>query len=65
MKTSNSDHSLLTPSECAHQIRVEESTLSFWRSKKSVHLPYVRIGGRIRYRQRDVEQFIERNLMDA
>lgn len=50
---------LLTPIEAAAILGVVPKTLAVWRSTKRYPLPYIRIGGRVRYRLGDVEAFIE------
>jgi predicted DNA-binding transcriptional regulator AlpA len=53
---------LLTAQQVAQRLVVAESTLAVWRCTKYVPLPYVKIGGQVRYRASDVRQFIESNL---
>ena len=49
---------LLTPQEVAARINVSKSTLYFWNHSKQ-HLRPLKIGGSLRYRQSDVDNFIE------
>ena len=50
---------LLTPKEVARLLRVEVVTLSGWRRSGKVKLPFQKIGGAIRYRKSDVQQFLD------
>lgn len=51
---------LLTPATAAAAIGVCTATLSIWRCTKRYDLPYVRCGRLIRYKEKDVADFIER-----
>ncbi|MEE9234963.1 MAG: helix-turn-helix domain-containing protein [Candidatus Acidoferrales bacterium] len=51
---------LLTPDDAAAAIGVCTATLSIWRCTKRYDLPYVRCGRLIRYKEKDVADFIER-----
>ena len=53
---------LLTPSDVAKRLVLEETTLAAWRSSGRQSLPWVRVGGRIRYRASDVDSFIASHL---
>lgn len=50
---------LLTPDEVAAKLRVKTGTLAVWRSKKCYDLPYIHVGRAVRYRDEDVEAFID------
>lgn len=52
---------LLTTQEAAARLGLHPTTLRIARSRKSLDLPFIRIGGAIRYRMEDVEAFIARN----
>ena len=49
---------LLTPQEAAHFLNVCVSTLANWRALKTHPLPYINMGRRIRYRIKDLDNFI-------
>lgn len=49
---------LHTEAEAAEYIGVAPKTLSVWRSTKRYHLPYVKVGSRVRYRRSDLDAFI-------
>ncbi|CAB4121853.1 Helix-turn-helix domain containing protein [uncultured Caudovirales phage] len=54
---------LLTPAEVAAQLRVKQETLEAWRGK-GIGPAYVKLGigktSPVRYRQEDVEKFLQR-----
>lgn len=52
---------LLTPVEVAERLGLKNAeTLAVWRSSKRYDLSYVRVGRLIRYREADLEAFIQR-----
>lgn len=53
---------LLTPESVAELLGLTLHTLAVWRCAKRMPLPYVKLGGRIRYRASDVEAFISSHL---
>ena len=54
---------LLTTEEAAVRLGLKPSTLMNWRSLKRYALKYIRVGGRIKYRETDVEQFLQARTM--
>ena len=54
---------LLTPSETAKVLGVKEDTLTVWRCQKRYDLPYVKVGRNVRYKAKDVAEFIERQTI--
>ncbi len=56
---------LLTPQTVSKLLGVTQHTLAVWRCSKRYPLPYVKVGGLVRYRASDVEAFIASNLKDA
>lgn len=50
---------LLTQEEVAERLGLKASTLEMWRSHKRYDLPYIKMGRLVRYKQEDVEKFIE------
>jgi len=64
IKVEASQHTsaLLTPDETATELRLHPVTLKVARRKKSLDLPFVRIGGVVRYRREDIDAFIQRHL---
>lgn len=59
----NTGHSLLTPGQTAEQLNIPVSTLSRWRSERR-ELPYVTVGRLIRYRQADINRWIDDNTIN-
>ena len=47
------------PASTAAQLKVKTTTLATWRSKKTVPLVYLKIGKLIRYRQSDIDAFLD------
>lgn len=58
----SADSALLTTKEVAAFLRLHPTTLRIARSKKTLALPYVHVGGAIRYRRVDVDAFIAANM---
>ncbi|MHB0817275.1 helix-turn-helix domain-containing protein [Stutzerimonas stutzeri] len=50
--------SLLTPGQLATKLDLSLKTLATWRSTGRHALPYIRVGGRIRYRRADVDAWL-------
>lgn len=50
---------LLTPAEAADILRVDEGTLAVWRSAKRHGIPFVKVGRCVRYREKDLADWIE------
>lgn len=51
---------LLTPEETAALLRLSEHTLAAWRrTGSSSDLPWVEVGGKIRYRRGDISRWLE------
>ncbi len=53
---------LLNKSDAARILDVSEKTLDNWVSNRAVDLPYVKVGKCRKYRESDIEQFINKNL---
>ena len=56
---------LLTPRDVAAILGITPQTLAVWRCEKRYHLPYIKAGRLVRYKESDVEQFIENQRRDA
>lgn len=63
MKENN--NKLLKRNEAAQFLGISEQTLATWFCKKKYDLPVIKIGGAVRYRLSDLEEFIERNTYKA
>ena len=53
---------LLTEDEAAALLKLQPGTLATWRVRGRPHLPFVRVGRCVRYRQQDISAFIEGHL---
>jgi excisionase family DNA binding protein len=49
---------LLSPREASAYLGVPTSTLAVWRSTGRVELPFVKVGGHVRYRPEDIQRFL-------
>ena len=56
---------LMTTEEAARYLRTSKGTLEVWRSTKSHNLPYIKMGGLIRYRFYDLVNFLEKYLKET
>ena len=50
---------LLTPDEVSNLLGVKKHTLAVWRSSGRYSLPFIKAGRLVRYRQSDIDQFLE------
>jgi predicted site-specific integrase-resolvase len=50
---------LMTPEEVSEYIKIKPMTLAIWRSTGRYNLPFVKAGGRVMYKAKDVLAFIE------
>ena len=51
--------------EAAEILGVREETLAVWRCTKRYPLPYIKIGRKVFYRGKDLENFIESRLVEV
>lgn len=54
---------LLTSKEAASALSTPEATLNLWRHRKTVSIPYVKIGGNVRYRAGDLVEYIKKQTV--
>ena len=54
---------LLTEIEVAAQLQISEKTLRNWRQDRK-GLKYVKVGSNVRYKQKDVDEFIEQHTIN-
>lgn len=59
------DPPLLTPEQVARQLAISENTLMTWRCTGRQRIPFVKIGGAVRYRPADVAAYVESRLRRA
>ena len=59
---SNTIHKkLMTRREAAAYLGIKEQTLALWAHAHRYDLPYYKIGSTAKYKQEDLDRFIERN----
>ena len=51
---------LLNSKETAEYLGVTENTLAVWRTNKRYKIPYIKVGHLIKYRQSDLEAWLEK-----
>jgi hypothetical protein len=56
---------LLTPAETGSLLGVAPGTLSVWRCTRRYPLNFVKVGGRVKYRMKDIERFLEVQTMEG
>lgn len=56
---------LLTTDQAAELVGAKPQTLSIWRCSGRQHIPYVRIGRLVRYREQDVLDWIDKNVVQG
>lgn len=54
---------LLTDEQASEFLTTPKTTLSVWRTRKSVNLPYVKFGKNVRYRVKDLIAFMDANTV--
>lgn len=54
---------LLSPNEAAEILGVKPQTLGVWRMTGRHNLPFIRVGGKIRYRASDLADWLESNTI--
>ena len=53
------NQNLLAPKQAAEYLGISEGTLAVWRTNKTYPIPYIKVGNRIRYRQEDLEKWLD------
>lgn len=53
---------LFTPDEAAAILKVSVGTLAVWRCNKRYSLAYVKVGRHVRYKESDLQSFIQRSI---
>jgi hypothetical protein len=54
---------LVSPERAAEFLGTTPGNLAIWRCQRLYDLPYIKIGRSIRYRQADLEAFVERRTV--
>lgn len=58
-------NTLITPLQLAERLSISVETLNTWRATNRYPLPYVKAGRLVRYRECDVQQFIESRMVGS
>ncbi len=58
MSTVLNQRALLSPAEVSEVLGVKEQTLAVWRCSGRHSLPFLKVGGSIRYRRADLEEWL-------
>lgn len=56
---------LLTDKEAAAYLNLSPSTLAVWRCTKRQDLPFIKLGRAVRYRQTDLDKWLESQTIGA
>lgn len=56
---------LLTRQQAADYLQVAPQTLAVWATAKRYHLPYIKVGSRVRYRRDDLDKFLTAHTVGA
>lgn len=60
------DESLLKPQEVADLLKISLHTLASWRRQINTHdLPWIEVGGSIRYRREDVQAWLDKRTTNG
>jgi excisionase family DNA binding protein len=65
VSTATAPSDLLTRDEAAEFLGIKPQTLAVWATTHRYHLPYIRVGTRVRYRRSDLEAFLDRRTVQA
>ena len=55
----------LSPGEAAQHLGVPVRRLESWRSTKRYGLPYIKLGGEVRYRKTDLDRWLESRVVNG
>lgn len=55
---------LLSRKQAATFLGLKENTLAVWRTTKKVNLPLIKIGGLVKYRLEDLENFLKKQTIE-
>lgn len=62
--TASRQSDLITRSEAAAFLRVSPGSLSNWASSSKYRIPYIKIGKKVYYRIKDLQQYIDRHAIN-
>ena len=63
--TKTSRAPLLDSNQAAEYLGVSNNTLPVWRCTGRHLIPYIKVGRLVRYRQKDLDAFLEKNTIGA
>lgn len=49
---------LLTPKQASEYLQISVGTLAVWRTNNTYNIPYIKCGGRVRYRRADLDAWL-------
>lgn len=55
---------IMSRKEAADYLGISESTMANWACTKKYHIPYFRVGRKVKYRRQDLDEFMENNRVD-
>lgn len=55
----------ITEKDVAIILGIQHKTLTTWRHTRAVDIPYLKLGGAVRYQVGDIRQFISENMQIA
>lgn len=56
---------LIAAEQAAHYLNISKGTLANWRTKGYPKLPYVKLGGSVKYRINDLDAYLESQSHNA
>lgn len=65
IETFKVNQALLTDKEAAAYLNLSTSTLAVWRCTKRQELPFIKLGRAVRYRQTDLDKWLESQTVGA
>jgi len=63
--SSDPDNALFDTDEAAAYLDLQPGTLEVWRSTKRYKLAYIKIGRKVRYRKRVLDEYLDSNTVDG
>lgn len=54
----NTNEILLTTQQASEYLQITVGTLAVWRTNKTYSIPYLKCGGRVRYRKSDLDAWL-------
>lgn len=54
----NANIELLTTKQASEYLQISVGTLAVWRTNNTYNIPYIKCGGRVRYRRADLDAWL-------